>query len=44
MNRTALAGPAREVIYRYFTDVPTLTADVGVANAEKLAAQGQEAR
>ena len=38
------AGPpadkAREVIYWYFTEVPKLTADVGVAEAEKLAAQG----
>jgi CTP:molybdopterin cytidylyltransferase MocA len=38
---TPLAGPAREVIYWYFREVPKLTADVGVAEAEKLAAQGQ---
>jgi nicotinamidase-related amidase len=37
---TPLAGPAREVIYWYFTEVPKLTDDVGVAEAEKLAAQG----
>jgi nicotinamidase-related amidase len=33
-----LAGPAREVIYWYFTEVPKLTAGVGVAEAEKQAA------
>ena len=35
-----LAGPAQEVIYWYFTEVPKLTDAVGVAEAEKLAAQG----
>ena len=35
-----LAGPAQEVIYWYFTEVPKLTDEVGVAEAEKLAAQG----
>ncbi len=38
-----LAGPALEVIHWYFREVPKLTADVGVAEAEKLAAQGQGA-
>jgi nicotinamidase-related amidase len=33
------ATPAREVIYWYFTEVPKLTDEVGVAEAEKLAAQ-----
>jgi nicotinamidase-related amidase len=33
-----LAGPAREVIYWYFTEVPKLTDAVGVAEAEKRAA------
>jgi nicotinamidase-related amidase len=37
---TPLAGPAREVIDWYFTEVPKLTDEVGVAEAEKLAAQG----
>jgi nicotinamidase-related amidase len=32
------AGPAGEVIYWYFNEVPTLTAAVGVAEAEKQAA------
>jgi nicotinamidase-related amidase len=32
------AGPAGEVIYWYFTEVPKLTAAVGVADAEKQAA------
>src|SRR5258705_7705376 len=41
---TPLAGPALEVIHWYFREVPQLTADVGVAEAEKLAAQGQGAR
>ena len=36
---TSLASPAREVIYWYFLEVSKLTADVGVAEAEKLAAQ-----
>ena len=34
------AGPAREVIYWYFTEVPKLTSAVGVAEAEKQAAAG----
>jgi nicotinamidase-related amidase len=33
-----LAGPAREVIYWYFTEVTKLTEEVGVAEAEKKAA------
>ena len=41
---TPLAGPALEVIHWYFREVPQLTAEVGVAEAEKLAAQGQAAR
>jgi nicotinamidase-related amidase len=32
------AGPSGQVIYWYFTEVPKLTAAVGVANAEKQAA------
>jgi nicotinamidase-related amidase len=32
------AGPAGQVIYWYFTEVPKLTAAVGVADAEKQAA------
>jgi nicotinamidase-related amidase len=40
---TPLAGPARDVINWYFTEVPKLTDQVGVAEAEKLAAAGQEA-
>ena len=35
---TPQAGPAGEVIYWYFTEVPKLTAAVGVADAEKQAA------
>jgi nicotinamidase-related amidase len=35
---TPQAGPAREVIYWYFTEVSKLTDEVGVAEAEKLAA------
>jgi nicotinamidase-related amidase len=35
---TPQAGPARDVIYWYFTEVPKLTAAVGVADAEKQAA------
>jgi nicotinamidase-related amidase len=35
---TPQAGPAREVIYWYFTEVSELTRDVGVADAEKKAA------
>jgi nicotinamidase-related amidase len=37
---TPAAGPAREVIYWYFTEVPKLTSAVGVAEAEKEAAAG----
>jgi nicotinamidase-related amidase len=33
-----LAGPALDVIYWYFTEVPNLTDQVGVAEAEKKAA------
>jgi hypothetical protein len=40
---TPLAGPALEVIHWYFTEVPKLTDEVGVAEAEKLAAAGQGA-
>jgi nicotinamidase-related amidase len=36
-----LAGPAREVIYWYFTEVPKLTDQVGVAETEKLAAAAE---
>ena len=36
-----LAGPALEVIHWYFREVPKLTSEVGVAEAEKLAAQVQ---
>jgi nicotinamidase-related amidase len=39
-----LAGPALEVIHWYFREVPKLTEEVGVADAEKLAAQGQGVR
>lgn len=39
-----LAGPARDVIYWYFNEVPKLTDQVGVAAAEKLAASAQGAR
>jgi nicotinamidase-related amidase len=35
---TPAAGPAGEVIYWYFREVPKLTAAVGVADAEKQAA------
>jgi nicotinamidase-related amidase len=35
---TPLAGPARDVIYWYFSEVPKQTDQVGVAEAEKLAA------
>jgi nicotinamidase-related amidase len=38
------AAPALEVIHWYFREVPELTTEVGVAEAEKLAAQGQAAR
>ena len=40
---TPMAGPALEVIHWYFREVPQLTAEVGVAEAEKLAAQVQPA-
>jgi hypothetical protein len=33
-----LAGPALDVIYWYFREVPQLTDQVGVADAEKAAA------
>jgi len=36
-----LAGPARDVIYWYFNEIPKLTDQVGVGAAEKLAAAGQ---
>lgn len=39
---TPLAGPAREVINCYFNEVPKLTDEVGVAEAEKLAAASQK--
>ena len=35
---TPLAGPARDVIYWYFNEIPKHTDRVGVAEAEKLAA------
>jgi nicotinamidase-related amidase len=38
---TPLAAPALEVIHWYFREVPKLTDDVGVAEAEKLAAASQ---
>jgi hypothetical protein len=41
---TPQAGPAREVINWYFREVPSLTSAVGVAEAEKLAAQAQGTR
>jgi hypothetical protein len=34
----AAAAPALDVIHWYFTEVPTVTAAVGVAEAEKQAA------
>jgi nicotinamidase-related amidase len=37
-----LAGPALDVIYWYFTEVPKLTDQVGVAEAEKIAAAKHE--
>jgi nicotinamidase-related amidase len=40
---TPAAGPALDVIHWYFREVPQLTAEVGVAEAEKLAAQVQPA-
>ena len=33
-----LAGPALDTIYWYFREIPKLTSDVGVADAEKAAA------
>jgi nicotinamidase-related amidase len=39
-----LAAPARDVIYWYFNEVPKLTDQVGVAQAEKLAASARGAR
>jgi hypothetical protein len=36
-----LAAPARDVIYWYFNEVPKLTDEVRVAEAEKLAASAQ---
>jgi nicotinamidase-related amidase len=38
-----LAGSAQDVIYWYFNEVPTLTSEVGVAEAEKRAAAGRVA-
>jgi nicotinamidase-related amidase len=38
-----LAGPALETIHWYFREVPKLTDEVGVAEAEKLAAAAQSA-
>ena len=38
-----LAGPARDVIYWYFTEVPKHSDQVGVAEAEKLAAAAARA-
>jgi nicotinamidase-related amidase len=38
-----LAAPAQDVIYWYFNEVPKLTRDVGVAEAEKQAAAGRVA-
>jgi nicotinamidase-related amidase len=38
-----LAQPALETIHWYFREVPRLTDEVGVADAEKLAAAGQTA-
>jgi hypothetical protein len=35
------AAQARDVIYWYFNEVPKLTDEVGVAEAEKLAASAQ---
>jgi hypothetical protein len=35
---TPLAGPAQDVIYWYFNEVPQHTNDVGVADAEKATA------
>jgi nicotinamidase-related amidase len=41
---TPLAAPAQDVIYWYFNEVPKLTSEVGVAEAEKRAAAGRVAR
>ncbi len=38
-----LAAPAQDVIYWYFNEVPKLTGDVGVAEAEKQAAAARVA-
>jgi nicotinamidase-related amidase len=38
-----LAAPAQDVIYWYFNEVPKLTSEVGVAEAEKLAAAARGA-
>jgi nicotinamidase-related amidase len=40
---TPLADPAREVIYWYFREIPKHTDQVGVAEAEKVAAAAQGA-
>ena len=40
---TPAAGPARDVIYWYFTEVPKHTDQVGVADAEKRAAAARGA-
>lgn len=37
-----LAGPARDVIYWYFTEAPQRTDQVGVAEAEKVAAAANQ--
>lgn len=35
------AAPARDVLYWYFNEVPKLTDEAGVSEAEKLAASAQ---
>jgi nicotinamidase-related amidase len=40
---TSLAAPAQDVINWYFNEVPKLTSEVGVAEAEKRAAAGRVA-
>jgi hypothetical protein len=40
---SSLAAPAQDVIYWYFNEVPKLTSEVGVAEAEKVAAAGRGA-
>jgi nicotinamidase-related amidase len=40
---TPLAAPAQDVNYWYFNEVPKLTSEVGVAEAEKQAAAGRVA-